>query len=142
MSIIAFPKHQSGISIIMAIVALLGLSLLGTMVAVLTSTQSESTANERFSAQALYAAESGTQVAAYLINHNAGDCTQGTVGTVAAPVALEANLPAWYYVTSTVVTIDTINVCQIVSTGLAGGTDVAPIASREITADYKSVVVP
>lgn len=139
MSIVALRKHQSGISIIMAIVALLGLSLLGAMVAVLTSTQSENTVNEWFSAQALYAAESGIQASAYTINNSAGVCA---AATTAGPVALQAGLNAWYTINSSVITISGITLCQIVATGLAGGTAASPIAQRQITVDYKSIVVP
>ncbi len=143
MSIVSFRKHQSGISIIMAIVALLGLSLLGTMIVVLTSTQSESTVNEWFSAQALYAAESGIQAAAFNINQSAvfgagvGNCAAGNT----AVVALEAGRAAWYTVNTAVINVSGFNLCQITATGLAGGTSASPIAQRQITADYKSVVI-
>lgn len=135
----ALHKHQSGISIIAAIVLLLGLAILGSMVAVLTSTQSESTINEWYSAQALYAAESATQIAAYQINQSGGNCD---APDTAGPVQLEAGLAAWYTIQSGQTTISGINVCQITASGMAGGSDANPVAQRQITVDYKSVVVP
>jgi Tfp pilus assembly protein PilX len=109
------------------------------MVAVLTSTQSESTVNEWFSAQALYAAESGVQASAWLINQNAGVCT---AANTAVAVQLEAGRPAWYTISSVVVSISGINLCRITAIGMAGGTSTNPIAQRLITVDYKSIVVP
>lgn len=143
MPLVISSNRQSGISIITAIVALLGLSLLGAMIAVLTSTQSESTVNEWYSAQALYAAESGIQVSAYKINHGAGafaagDCTAAN----ATDILLEAGLPAWYSITTAVVTISGINTCEITATGKAGGTAASPVAQRQIVVNYKSIVVP
>lgn len=138
MPLVISSKRQSGISIITAIVALLGLSLLGAMIAVLTSTQSESTVNEWYSAQALYAAESGIQVSAYKINHGAGACAAAN----ATDILLEAGLPAWYSITTAVVTISGINTCEITATGKAGGTAASPVAQRQIVVNYKSIVVP
>jgi len=130
---------QSGISIIAAIVMLLALSLLGAMIATLTSTQSESTVDEWYSAQAFYAAESGTQVAAYTINNNAGNCA---AANTAAATQLEAGMDAWYTINVVSYTISGINFCRITSIGMAGGTSASPVATRQITVDYKSVVIP
>jgi hypothetical protein len=131
--------HQAGFSLIAAIVLLLALTLMGAMIATLTSTQSENTIDEWYSAQALYAAESGIQVSAYKINHGAGNCN---AADAAAAVQLEAGLAAWYTIQSTAVSISGINVCRITAIGMAGGTSGSPVASRQIVVDYKSIVVP
>lgn len=132
-------RDQGGFSIIAAITLLLALAILGAMVAVLTSTQSESTLDEWYSAQALYAAESATQIAAYQINQSGGNCA---LPTTAAPVQLEAGLAAWYSIQSGLAAIGGINVCQITARGMAGGTAASPVAQRQVTVDYKSIVVP
>ncbi len=137
-------KYQYGVSLIAAIVLLLALSLLGAMIAVLTSIQSESTVNEWFSAQALYAAESGVQASAFLINNNpaltaAATCNAADTG---AAVQLEAGRAAWYSVNATATTISGYSLCTIVATGMAGGTSGSPIATRQITVQYRSIVIP
>ncbi len=146
-TLIGHRRHQTGFSIIAAITLLLALAMLGAMVATLTSTQSESTVDEWYSAQALYAAESATQIAAYQINHNfVAANTPAVCATpdTAAPVALEAGVLAWYSISS-VHAIDAssgIGYCAITAVGTAGGSSALPVAQRSITVNYKSIIVP
>ena len=137
-------KHQFGVSIIAAIILLLALSLLGAMIAVLTATQSESTVNEWLSAQALYAAESGVQAAAYRINNNPAATAAATcnAGDIAPPVQLDGTVAAWYTVDATATNISGYSLCSIVATGMAGGTVANPVARRQITVLYRSIVIP
>jgi len=139
------PHSQSGISLIAAIFLLVGLAMLGALMTLLITSESESTVNEMLSVQALYAAESGIQVSGFKINQSAvtnggvADCTQATTS---APVQLESGIDAWYSIQSTLQAFGSVNTCEIVATGMAGGSSGNPTTQREITVYYNSATLP
>lgn len=137
------PRHQSGISLIAAIFMLVTLAMLGALMTVLISSQSLGSLNEWYSSQALYAAESGVQASAYKINHSSGATPTAKCAdaNTSSPVQVESGTEAWYSITSTLNTINSINVCEIVATGLAGGTSANPTVQRQITVTYSSIAI-
>ena len=142
------PAHfhfQKGASLIAAIFLLVGLSMLGALMTLLVSSQTESSLNEYYAAQALYAAQSGVQVAAFNINQSAiagGGTANCTAANTAGRIQLESGIDAWYEVTSTYQLLSSIGTCNIVSTGYAGGTSASPITQRQFTVIYNSATLP
>lgn len=139
-------KHsQSGVSLIAAIFLLVGLSMLGAMMTLLVTSQSESTLDELYAAQALYAAQSAVQGAAFKINQSAiagGGTANCTAANTVSPVQLEAGTDAWFEVTSSYQMLGTVGTCKIVATGYAGGTSANPITQRQLTVVYKPATLP
>lgn len=135
---------QHGVSLIAAIFMLVGLSMMGALMTVLITAESESTVNEYFSIQALYAAESGIQASAYLINQSAiagggtGNCDAADTG----PIQLDPAIEAWYSVESELDNASyAVSVCQITVTGMAGNSSGSPLSQREINVTYSPIVV-
>lgn len=119
--------------------------MLGALMTLLVTAQSESTLDEWYSAQALYAAQSATQIAAYQINQSAiagggtSNCAVATTGIL----QLESGLDSWYSINSTLdtATYAPINVCKIIATGYAGNDPANPIAQRELTVIYNTTTL-
>jgi hypothetical protein len=90
---------------------------------------SEETIDEWYSAQALYAAESGVDWAIWdlTVNGGTGASTNSTV----------VNNQAWMTTTVSTLTINgTNNLYTITSTGTAGGTSASPRTQRQIVVQY------
>ncbi|MGD8588970.1 MAG: hypothetical protein PVG22_09095, partial [Chromatiales bacterium] len=86
--------RQQGVSLITAIFLLVGMSALGLMMTRMLVTQSLQTTDEWFSAQALYAAESGVQYAAYRLNRSTpAACSLTTTD-------LEVTGQSWFKITT------------------------------------------
>jgi outer membrane protein assembly factor BamA len=113
------------ISAIFLITALALLAAMMTRLYVMGTTESM---NELYSAQALYAAESGAEWAANRIINGA---TADTTDTPANPAAT-----AWFSTTVSSVTVGGEVIYTILSTGEAGGTATAPRVQRQIETQF------
>lgn len=125
-------SRQQGVSIITAIFLLVGLSALGAAMTQMIVTQSLQTTDEWLSSQALYAAESGVQYAAYQLNHTSPavcslSVTDNSVGT-----------NSWFSIISTQgPPLGSINVCEITATGKAGNSATTYAVQRQIVVTYR-----
>jgi hypothetical protein len=117
-------KRQSGVSLITAIFLITALALLAAMASRFVILGSEETINEWYSAQALAAAESGVDWAAYDILHGGGG---GAV--VDAPVTAGTS---WVTTSVTSVTVGPQTQYTITSTGEAGGSAGNPRVQRQV----------
>lgn len=131
------PLVQQGVSLIAAVFAVMGLSLLGLIAVQLMVTTSQNQIASWNAEQALYAAESGVDWAAHQINQS-GSCD---LTTNDRPLQTGAGIEAWFDVSSESVTIDGGNVCSVTVTGKAGGTSSSPEAQRELEILYAPAVV-
>lgn len=128
---------QRGAFVIVALFTVVGLSLLGLIAAQMLSVGSRDQIRSWESEQALYAAESALQWAAYQINQQ-GTCNISASGN---PLQTGTSIPAWFDVTAAPVTISGRPVCQVTATGKAGGTAASPRTQRRIHLLYRAVVV-
>ena len=104
---------------------------LGAAMTQMVVVQSVQTTDEWFSSQALYAAESGVQYAAYRLNRSspaacALSVTDFSVGT-----------RGWFSINTQPVTLGTVDVCEITATGKAGNAAAAPTVQRQIVVTYR-----
>ena len=119
----AARKRQSGAALIAAIFVITGLAALGGLMTQFLILGTEETIDEWYSAQALYAAESGVEWSVY---------RNGTAGTDQSVAT-----SAWFDVS-----VATTNfgggktLYTITSTGKAGGTAASPRAQRQIVVQY------
>jgi Tfp pilus assembly protein PilX len=121
--------RQRGVSLITAIFLLVGMSALGLMMTRMLVTQSVQTTDEWLSAQALYAAESGVQYAAYQLNRSTpAACSLTTTD-------LEVTGQSWFSIRAK--THDTLAACEITATGKAGGTPAHPKVQRQLVVIYR-----
>ncbi|MCW8917317.1 MAG: hypothetical protein OQL08_00665 [Gammaproteobacteria bacterium] len=88
----AMAHRQGGASIIAAIFLITALAVLGALMTKLTIMSSQETLNEWYSTQALYAAESGADWAAYHIINNDTCESGGYPYSATVPVAAEATV--------------------------------------------------
>ncbi len=124
-------SRQQGVSIIIAIFLLVGLSALGAAMTQMIVTQSLQTTDEWLSSQALYAAESGVQYAAYQLNHTSPavcslSVTDNSVGT-----------NSWFSIRTQADLLGSINVCKITATGKAGNSAASHAVQRQIVVTYR-----
>lgn len=111
---------QRGASIISAIFLITALAVLGALMTKLTIMGSQETINEFYSAQALYAAESGTDWAAYHIINN-DTCTSGyPYSATAIPVGTDSSVDVTISCAQPGKNGQTINLYHITVTGKAG----------------------
>ena len=123
--------RQCGVSLVTAIFLLVGMSALGLMMVRMLVTQSLETTEEWLSAQALYAAESGVQYAAYQLNRTApAACTLNVTD-----LALTGQ--SWFSVETQSKLLGSTAVCEITATGKAGGTALVPAVQRQIVVTYR-----
>lgn len=123
------PVRQRGAALIAAIFVITALAALGALMTQLLVLGSEETIDEWYSAQALYAAESGVDWAIWdlTVNGGSGASTNSTV----------VNNQAWMTTTVSTLTINgTNNLYTITSTGTAGGTSASPRTQRQIVVQY------
>ncbi len=123
----ALAVRQRGASLVMAIFLITALAALGGLLMQLLVLGSEETINEWYSAQALYAAESG-------VGWAARDISAGGSGSISNGVVLTDR--AWMTTTVSPVSIGGRTLYTITSTGSAGGVVVAPRAQRRIVVQF------
>ncbi len=131
------PVKQRGASLIAAVFAVVGLSVLGLIAVQLSVVTSQEQIRSWNAEQALYAAESGVDWAANRINQG-GSCAVNTGNT---PLATGTGIDAWFDVASAAVSVDGRTVCSINATGKAGGTAASPHVQRQINVLYAPAVV-
>ncbi len=123
--------RQRGVSLITAIFLLVAMSALGAIMTQMLVTQSLQTTDEWFSAQALYAAESGLQYAAYQLNRTDPPACNLTA------TDNSVNAQSWFSIATQPKTLGSIAVCEIIATGKAGGSAMAPAVQRQIVVTYR-----
>lgn len=117
-------SHQRGAALIAAIFVVTALATLGGLMTQMLVMGSEETINEWYSAQALYAAESGAEWSIY--NGGAAGADQVVVTG-----------SAWFDVAVTTKNFDGGKTLYVItSTGKAGGTIANPRAQRQIVIQY------
>ncbi len=121
------PAGQRGASLVMAIFLITALAALGGLLTQLLVLGSEETINEWYSAQALYAAESGMEWAAR-------DIRGGGSGNISNGVVLTDR--AWMSTSVSAVNVGGRTLYTITSTGSAGGVVTAPRAQRRIVVQF------
>lgn len=94
-------------------------------------TQSLQTTDEWLSAQALYAAESGVQYAAYQLNHTSPAACSLTVTNS----SVGSN--SWFSISTRQVPLGTFYVCEIEATGKAGNSAATAAVQRQIVVKYR-----
>ena len=118
--------RQSGVSLITAVFLITGLAVLAALMTRLTVLQSAETISEWYSAQALYAAESGLDWAAQ-------DILSGNTGvTVNTPVTTNS----WVSTTINSVASGSRTLYTITSNGKAGGTATSPRVQRQLVVKF------
>jgi Tfp pilus assembly protein PilX len=123
--------RQRGLSLITAVFLLVGLGLLGATMTRMMVTQSQQTIDTWYSSQALYAAESGVQYAAYALNRTSPAACSLTVTDSAVTAE------SWFSIATQPVTLGTLNVCEITATGKAGISAANPAVQRQIVVTYR-----
>jgi len=124
-------SRQQGVSIITAIFLLVGLSALGAAMTRMMVTQSLLTTDGWLSSQALYAAESGVQYAAYQLNHTSpAVCSLSVTDN-------SAGADSWFSISTQPLTLGTVDVCEITATGKAGNSAATPAVQRQIVVTYR-----
>jgi Tfp pilus assembly protein PilX len=127
-----YPRlYQQGVSIITAIFLLVGLSALGAAMTRMLVTQSLHTTDEWLSAQALYAAESGVQFAAYQLNRSSPPVCSLTA------TDQSVTTQSWFSIRTQPRTLGSVAVCEIIATGKAGGSAGMPVVQRQILVTYR-----
>jgi len=121
------PDRQRGASLVMAIFLITALAALGGLLTQLLVLGSEETINEWYSAQALYAAESGVEWAAR-------DIRAGGSGSISNGVVLTDR--AWMTSSVSAVSVGGRTLYTITSIGSAGGLVTAPRAQRRIVVQF------
>ncbi len=121
------PLAQRGAALIMAIFLIVGLAALGALASRLLVMGSTESINAWYSAQALYAAESGVDLAAR-------DLRSGGGGNVIDAVVRADQ--AWVSTQVTRVDIGGRTLYTITSTGAAGGRPGAPRSRRRIVVQF------
>lgn len=130
--------RQCGASLIAAIFLITVLAIMGAFLSRLLVTTSAGTITEWYSAQALYAAESGVDYAAYQLVQNTVTPPTPSATAATAEIANEAvDAASWFSTTVTVLaTTPTKTVYEIRSTGIAGGTMASPMAQRTLVVQF------
>jgi hypothetical protein len=135
-----FPARSRGASLIAAVFLITGLAVLGVFLTRVLVTATTETTTEMYSAQALYAAESGIDYAAFGLAQNVGNQAASVAAGTVAGLSLDGAGSPW--VTTAVAVLVTpadVNetVYQITSTGAAGGTLASPVAQRTLVVHFK-----
>lgn len=125
------PRPQTGASILTAIFLITALAVLGALMTKLTIMSSKETINEFYSAQALYAAESGNDWAAYHILNN-DTCTLGYPYTADVPISTDSSVTVVINCFQPGKNGQTINLYYITTTGKAGSGS----AQRELRVQF------
>ena len=126
-------RYQKGASILTAIFLITALAVLGSLMTKLTITSNQETINEMYSAQALYAAESGTDWAAYhILNNDTCSAADYPPYTATVPVSATSTVEVSINCAQTGKSNQTINLYHITVTGKAGGTR----AQRQLTVQF------
>ncbi|MDJ0807171.1 MAG: hypothetical protein QNJ78_10100 [Gammaproteobacteria bacterium] len=125
------PDRQRGASIIIAIFLLVGLSALGAVMTRMMVTQSLQTTDAWLSSQALYAAESGVQVAAYRLNRTSPATCNLSISDNSVSVR------SWFSISTRPLILGSTDVCEITATGKAGNSAAAPAVQRQIVVTYR-----
>jgi Tfp pilus assembly protein PilX len=119
------------LSLITAVFLLVGLGVLGAVMARMIVTQSQQTIDAWYSSQALYAAESGVQYAAYQLNRSSpAACSLSLTDYEVSP-------GSWFSIATRPVTLGAVLVCQITATGKAGNAAANPAVQRQIVVTYR-----
>lgn len=119
---------QRGASLFAVIFVITALATLGALMTQLLVTESEETINEWYSAQALYAAESGVDWAVWDLTINGGSGATTDTSVVVNQ--------SWMTTSVASVTIGTRTLYTITSTGEAGGAAANPRAQRQIVVQF------
>ena len=130
----ATHKKQMGAAMIAAIFVITGLAALGGLMTQFLVLGTEETINEWYSAQALYAAESGAEWAAFQIETGA----YSTACPYSSGTQDVVTNTAWFSVTVTACNQDIggNRLYRIESTGMAGGVSGDPRTQRQIVVQY------
>jgi len=131
------PCRQRGASIITAIFLITALAVLGALMTKMITMSSTETLSEWYSAQALYAAESGIDWAASTIETTL--VPAATCPSSAAPSTHSGSVitgRAWFDTSITCTQIDAFYLYSITSTGKAGGTSASPATQRQLQVIY------
>lgn len=131
-------SKQRGVSLITAIFLITGLALLAALMTKLVVVGSEESIREWHSTQALFAAETGVEWAAFQIvqGHTpGGGCNPALTGSGVTPLEMVANR-AWFQVAISCFQAETVSVYQITSNGLAGESSSSANARRQLTVQF------
>lgn len=123
-------RHQRGVGLITAVFLITGLAVLGAMMTRMMTLSSSETISEWYSAQALYAAESGVDWAARSIIGN-NVCINYTPPVSTANIVV-VNGSSWVDVSISCSSVNNLSIYTITSTGKAGGTSATPATQREL----------
>lgn len=126
----SLPQRQRGASLVTAIFLITALAVLGAMMTRITTLDSAGTVNEWYSAQSLYAAESGIDWGARYIEDN-NTCTPYSTSNRVVVTGR-----SWFDLNITCVSVDSFNLYTIISTGKAGGSSGSPMTQRELQVLY------
>ncbi|MCW8825004.1 MAG: hypothetical protein OQK78_01130 [Gammaproteobacteria bacterium] len=134
----SIASKQRGASLIAAVFLITGLAVMGAILTKVMTTTSRETISEWYSAQALYAAESGVDWAAYHITNN-NSCPAGY--PYSSPQVIEvAPGSAWVDVNITCIQAgenpNIMTLYLVTSDGMAGGTSANPEVKRRLTVQY------
>ncbi len=125
-------SRQLGVSIITAIFLLVGLSALGAAMTKMIVTQSLQTTDAWLSSQALYAAESGVQYAAYHLNRSSPAACSLSVTNKSV------GADSWFSIsTQQPPPLGSTDVCEITATGKAGNSAATAAVQRQIVVTYR-----
>jgi len=138
--IVSTRRHrgaENGSILLVALFAVVGLAMLGLIAAQMLTVGSRDQIRSWEAEQALYAAESAVDWAAWQINHQ-GSCD---VSTTDAELDTGTSIPAWFDVSGDQVAISGRSVCRIKATGKAGGLEADPHTRRTLDVLYRAVVI-
>lgn len=128
------PHSQRGASIITAIFLITALAVLAALMTKMTIMSSTEIMSDWYSAQALYAAESGVDWGAHRIVNTlavpAGCPAVASPDTSTGHVVSSGH--SWFDVSITWSTVDSMCLYTITSSGMAGGSTSAPAAQRQL----------
>lgn len=126
-------QRQRGASLIAAIFLIVGLAALGLLLARTTALTSEETIAEWYSAQALYAAESGIDYAVHQIVSGSWTTDDPPPSPWAPGTLREVRAgQAWFYVYTELSETAGARLWTITSTGVAGADSANPLAQRRV----------
>ena len=130
------PGRQGGASLLAAIFVIVILAMLGVLMVRMLAVASHDTVTEWYSTQALFAAESGVEWAAYDLVVTGGDGATGC--DVGDWRDLDDDTLAWFCteVDTTELAGEEKEIHTITSIGRAGGSATEPRAQREITVRF------
>lgn len=134
----SFASKQGGVSLIAAVFLITGLAVMGAIMTKVMTISSKETISEWYSAQALYAAESGIDWAAFQITNN-DTCPLNYPYSSPQIIEITAGM-AWVDVDISCSQAgeapNITNLYLITSDGMAGGTSASPEVQRRLVMQF------